>query len=45
MERLTLSNVNCDHAELRNYSCYVKVCYVLNHLVFVLSKILAKIGD
>ena len=45
MEPLTLSNVNCDYAELHNYGCYVKVCFVLFHLVFVLSKVLAKIGD
>ena len=34
-----------DHAELHNYSSYVKVCFVLIHLVFEISKILAKIGD
>ena len=45
MECLTLSNVNCHHAKLHNYSGNAKVCFVLIHLVFVLSKILAKIGD
>ena len=44
MERLTLSNVNCDHAELHNYGCNVKVCFVLIHLVLALSKILLKLG-
>ena len=45
MERLTLSNENCDHAELHNYGCYGKVCFVLIHIVFVLSKLIAEIGD
>ena len=45
MERLTLSNVNCDHVELHNYGWYVKVCFVVIDLVFVLSKNLADIRD
>ena len=42
-----MSNVNCDHAELHNYGCHVKVCFVLIHLlpVFVLSEVLTEIGD
>ena len=42
MECLTLSNKNCDLAELHNYGCYGKVCYVLIHIVFVLTKLLAQ---
>ena len=45
MERLTLSNEDCDHAELHNYGCYGKVCLVPIHIVFVLSKLLAEIGN
>ena len=45
MERLALSNENCDHAELPNYGCYGKMCFVLIHVVFVVSKLLAEIGD
>ena len=37
--------MKCDHAELHNYGCYVKVCFVLIHVVFVLSKIFAEFGD
>ena len=45
MERSTLSNVNCEYAKLHNYGCYAKVYFVLIHLVFVLSKVLAIIRD
>ena len=45
MERLTLSNENCDQAELHNYDCYGNVCFVLICILFVLSKLLAEIGD
>ena len=41
----TLSNENCDHAELHNHGCYGKVCFVLIHIVFISSKLLAEIGD
>ena len=45
MECLTLSNENCNHAELHNYGCYGKVWFVLIHIVFVLSKVLVEIGN